>query len=170
MTKYNYFASPFHSPRARSFREAYGAATPGQDFWFENQPYAGPPVERSAPLQKPGPTTDFHSFPGSPPRFPAGIHGPTPPGYNYGMQNPGADVTGRYGKSGGLGLLTKEQEEEQRLYSDLLSSEMGSAPAPGRGDPITGSGWEKSDRFNHALAQMLFEWGVEQTREDPWYD
>ena len=44
MAGYNYFASPYNSPRAMSFRETYGNATPGQNFMFENQPYAGPPA------------------------------------------------------------------------------------------------------------------------------
>lgn len=38
----NYFASPKNSDRARRFREAYANATPGQNFMFEGQPYAGP--------------------------------------------------------------------------------------------------------------------------------
>ena len=45
MARYNYYASPYNSPRAMSFREAYDNAPLGQDFMFENQPYArpGPP-------------------------------------------------------------------------------------------------------------------------------
>ena len=45
MAGYNYFASPSGSERAKAFRAAYGNAPMGQDFWFENQPYArpGPP-------------------------------------------------------------------------------------------------------------------------------
>ena len=45
MAGYNYFASPSGSDRAKAFRAAYGNAPMGQDFWFENQPYArpGPP-------------------------------------------------------------------------------------------------------------------------------
>ena len=45
MGRYNYFASPRNSPRAIAFRKAYGGAPLGQDFMFENQPYArpGPP-------------------------------------------------------------------------------------------------------------------------------
>ena len=37
-----YFASPKDSDRARRFREAWNNATPGQNFMFEGQPYAGP--------------------------------------------------------------------------------------------------------------------------------
>lgn len=45
MAGFNYFASPRGSDRAKAFRAAYGNAPMGQDFWFENQPYArpGPP-------------------------------------------------------------------------------------------------------------------------------
>jgi hypothetical protein len=40
-----YFASPYNSDRAKAFRAAYAKAPMGQDFMFENQPYArsGPP-------------------------------------------------------------------------------------------------------------------------------
>jgi hypothetical protein len=38
----SYFASPKDSDRAKRFREAYANATPGQEFTFEGQPYAGP--------------------------------------------------------------------------------------------------------------------------------
>ena len=38
----NYYASPKNSDRAKRFREAYANATPGQNFTFEGQPYAGP--------------------------------------------------------------------------------------------------------------------------------
>jgi len=37
-----YFASPKDSDRARRFREAYRNAIMGQDFMFEDQPYARP--------------------------------------------------------------------------------------------------------------------------------
>tara|TARA_R110002051_G_scaffold306729_2_gene377438 strand:+ start:131 stop:892 length:762 start_codon:yes stop_codon:yes gene_type:complete len=46
----NYFASPKNSDRAKRFREAYANATPGQDFMFEGQPYAGPPAPPSPNL------------------------------------------------------------------------------------------------------------------------
>jgi len=42
MAKYNYYASPKDSARALAFQEAWDNATPGQDFMFEGQPYAGP--------------------------------------------------------------------------------------------------------------------------------
>ena len=45
MARYNYYASPSGSDRSRAFQNAYRNAPMGQDFWFENQPYArpGPP-------------------------------------------------------------------------------------------------------------------------------
>jgi len=45
MAGYNYYSSPYNSPRAGSFRQTYDNAPMGQDFMFENQPYArpGPP-------------------------------------------------------------------------------------------------------------------------------
>ena len=32
------------------------------------------------------------------------------------------------------------------------------------------SGWEKSDRFNNALAEMLLQWGLDQTKREKWED
>jgi hypothetical protein len=45
MTGYNYYASPRGSERSMAFQDAYRNAPMGQDFMFENQPYArpGPP-------------------------------------------------------------------------------------------------------------------------------
>jgi len=45
MAGYNYYASPRGSERSMAFQDAYRNAPMGQDFMFENQPYArpGPP-------------------------------------------------------------------------------------------------------------------------------
>ena len=43
MEGFNYYASPYNDPRAIAFREEYAKAKMGEDFWFEGQPYAGPP-------------------------------------------------------------------------------------------------------------------------------
>ena len=45
MAGFNYYASPYNDPRAIAFRKKYRNAPMGQDFMFENQPYArpGPP-------------------------------------------------------------------------------------------------------------------------------
>jgi hypothetical protein len=32
------------------------------------------------------------------------------------------------------------------------------------------SGWEKSDRFNNALAEMLLQWGIDQSKGEQWED
>ena len=167
MGRYNYFASPRHEPRAVAFRGKYFGATPGKNFWFENQPYAGPPMPPSnvhtLPMRSgPGPQ-DFHSYPGSPPRFPAGDFGPTPPGYNYGMRRPGSDVTGRYGRSGGEGLLSDSPSSSRKSgLLDQMEKE--------KSDTNDKSGWEKSDRFNNALAEMLLQWGLDQSKGEQWED
>jgi hypothetical protein len=44
MAGFNYYASPYNSPRAIAFREEYAKAKMGEVFWFEGQPYAGPPA------------------------------------------------------------------------------------------------------------------------------
>ena len=66
----NYFASPTNSDRARRFRLAFGNATPGQDFMFEGQPYAGPqpqPQPQVQPQVAPPPNanarTHFSNYP-----------------------------------------------------------------------------------------------------------
>jgi hypothetical protein len=158
--EYNYFASHRGSPRARAFQKKYGESPPGEVFWFENQPYAGRPIPASNipnPPMAPGyGVQDFHSQPGSPPRFPAGNIGPTPAGYNYGMQRPGADVTGRYGKSGGEGLLSNQSSPKGSLLYDVDTSDK--------------SGWEKSERYNEAMAEMLLQWGLDQSKGEQWDD
>ena len=155
---YNYFASPWNSPRARAFRKAYNEGPLGQDFMFEGQPYAGRPIPESNTPMVPGyGVQDFHSYPGSPPRFPAGDFGPTPPGYNYGMQRPGSDVTGRYGKSGGEGLLSDRSSPKGALLYD----------EPDTNDK---TGWERSERYNNALAEMLLQWGIDQSKGEQWDD
>ena len=150
--EYNYFASHRDSPRAIAFQKKYRESPPGEVFWFENQPYAGRPIPESNPPITPSyGVQDFHSYPGAPPRFSAGNIGPTPHGYNYEMQNPGADVTGRYGKSGGEGLLS-EQPPPKGLLLD-------------NGDK---SGWERDKKFNDALGQMIMQWGMNQATDDEW--
>ena len=87
MTKYNYFASPFHSPRARSFREAYGSATPGQGlFGLRINHMLDPQLKDLHLFKSQGQQLiSIHSL-GLHLDSMQDFHGPTPPGYNYGMQ------------------------------------------------------------------------------------
>ena len=47
----NYYASKYNDPRAIAFRKAYNEAKkrPGEVFYFEGQPYAGPPAPPGQP-------------------------------------------------------------------------------------------------------------------------
>ena len=59
MGRYNYFASPRNSPRAIAFRKAYGGAPLGQDFMFEDQPYARPGNPSLLAEEGPGTATGY---------------------------------------------------------------------------------------------------------------
>ena len=51
---FEYYASPKGSDRALAFQKAWANATPGKTFWFEGQPYAGPPADSSQGILAPG--------------------------------------------------------------------------------------------------------------------
>ena len=59
MDRYNYFAPPRNSPRAKAFRAAHGGAPLGQDFMFENQPYARPGPAGLLEEEGPGTATGY---------------------------------------------------------------------------------------------------------------
>ena len=126
---------------------------------FEGQPYTGRPLPPPMPNRTParsGPPTNFYSQPGSPPRFPAGDFGPPQTGKNYGMPEPGPDVTGRSLRSGGEGLLPSQSPPPDSLLSDV--------------GPSDRSGWEKDEQFNNAMAKMLMQWGIDQSKGEQWDD
>ena len=236
MGKYNYFASPRDSPRAIAFRKAYGGAPLGQDFMFEDQPYArpgnpsllaeegagtatgyvekkfipetdrafmtpemrariaakanekrlGPRIGGRSKVLRDRPVWDhfekrwvepegsfaqsqhgldaleqdtinakYASGPYNPPRFPAANQ----MGTAQIQHSPPSSVTGRYGESGGKGLLSEQ--------SPPTLSRQGTIPYD---EPDTNdkSGWEKSDRFNDAMAEMLLQWGLDQSKGQQW--
>lgn len=228
MGRYNYFASPKNSPRAIAFRKAYGGAPLGQDFMFENQPYA-----RSGPAsllaeEGAGTATGYVEkkfIPGTdrafmPPEMLAAI---AEKEANRKRLGPGPDVKfmrdqpvwdhfeKRWVEPEGPiaqsqhGLDTLEQE---RLIGNSTPSYLATSPKserhiPGHQNIITQerlnrltpkptppmevankkggllydepetndkSGWEKSDRFNNALAEMLLQWGLDQSKGEAWED
>ena len=59
MAGFNYFASPRGSDRSIAFQNAYRNAPIGQDFMFENQPYARPGPPGLLAEEGPGTATGY---------------------------------------------------------------------------------------------------------------
>ena len=77
MAGFNYYASPYNDPRAIAFREAYAKAKMGEDFWFEGQPYAGPPAPPGLLAEEgPGTATGYVEMP----QIPESDQAQMPPG------------------------------------------------------------------------------------------
>ena len=109
----NYYASPKNSDRARRFREAYANATPGQNFMFEGQPYAGPEAP-SAPVGLP-PDQQVQQYQIPPGGWTGGINP-----YDLAGQNQVTEVNSRPGDMSGPEYQGKDSDYyPQHFFRDI---------------------------------------------------
>ena len=230
MGRYNYFASPYNSPRAIAFRKAYGGAPLGQDFMFENQPYARPGPASLLAEEGAGTATGYRPIERINPNDRAFM----PPEMLAAIAEKEANRKRVGPRIGGRSKVLRDRPvwdhfekrwvepegsfaqsphaldtlEQERLIGNSTPSYLATSPKseryiPGHQNIITQerlnrlipketppmevankkggllydepetndkSGWEKSDRFNNALAEMLLQWGIDQSKGEEWED
>jgi hypothetical protein len=227
---YNYFASPWNSPRARAFRKKYGGAPLGQDFMFEGQPYARPGPASLLAEEGAGTATGYVEKP----LIPETDRAYMTPEMLAAIAEKEANRKRLGARIGGRTKVLRDQSdwdryvrrwvepdgsfaqsphaldtlEQERLIGNSTPSYLATSPKSERyilghqniitqdrlnklipketppmevankkggllyDEPDTNdkSGWFKSERYNNALAEMLLQWGIDQSKGEEWDD
>ena len=159
-----------------SFREAYGNATPGQNFMFENQPYTGPPAppnflagpnQQNQPDEFSGLLSEFNQM------RPSEVNQMRPP------EPPPDDMSGPrwtdFARLRGLGpgdpgfsrtpMGDYFQEKDWREHSPEELHKRRMAGLLEDNSNTDKSGWEKDKQFSN-VQNLLFQLGMNQMRDD----
>jgi len=185
MARYNYYASPRGSDRAKAFRETYGNAPPGQNFMFEGQPYTGPPApappnflgglnQQNQPDEFSGLLSEFNQM------RPSEVYQPRPP------EPPPDDMSGprwtdfiKLRKNSRTPMQDYFQEKDWREHSpeELYERRMVGlldSPEEQANSNTDKSGWMADQRVRDSqnnkfrLAQMFMNFRNQQSSDEGW--